>query len=218
MLNHCVSLTRLHLLGCFDLEEVFTHITATLELTDLDCSEDPLQFISLSGAAVRAMAQVAPHLTSLDLSFTNNSVEDSDIDMLVQHCRSLDQIKFLNFASITSAAVVSVAQYLSRLFFVDLDGCFGVSDTGIIALAQAATSLGMLTLTGVNITDTSVLAIGTHCRELSTLNVEYCIISVAAVTDAVALSFRAHCPNLMKPSLPFCSVSAEVLEQLKQSR
>eukprot|EP01032_Pedospumella_encystans_P010065 gene10065-11796_t len=143
MLNHCVSLTSLHLLGCFDLEKVFPHITATLELTDFVCSEDLEQTVSLSGAAMRAMALVAPHLTSLELGFTQNSVQDSDIHILVQRCKWLTEIKFHAFDSLTSAALTSIAQYLPtpELYVVDLHGCSGITDEGVITLVQAATNL-----------------------------------------------------------------------------
>ena len=191
MLNHCVSLTSLHLLGYFDLEEVFAHITATLKLTDFVCSEDLEQTVSLSGAAVRAMAQVAPHLTSLELRFVNNSVHDSDIHNLVQRCKLLTEIKFHAFASLTSTALTSIAQYLptQELYSVDLYGCSGITDAGVITLVQAATNLTKLTLAETSITDDAVRAIGTNCRMLDMLNVEHC----TALTDnAFATLNAAH--------------------------
>ena len=101
----------------------------------------------------------------------------------------------VGFLKRDTATLVSKAWRTARNQQTTRVKCRGnITDAAVLALATHCRNLTYIRLTGFgrNITDAAVLALATHCRNLTTINLGGCV----NITDAAVLAFATHCRNL----------------------
>lgn len=162
LLHCCAKLKTVRLCGDFDLLKVFAIFQSVSKLRKFTCS-DPSGKWCLAGTTVRAMATAFPCLELLDLNFQQSTVADADIEALVRGCKLLTSFYLWKWPLVT--------------------------DIGVLALAKALTRIHSLDLHNLNITNAAVRAVGTHCKTLSYLSVNYCHL----LTDAAFTTLDMIC-------------------------
>ncbi|KAG6028963.1 hypothetical protein E4U41_000530 [Claviceps citrina] len=141
-----------------------------------------------------------------------------------------DFIKRLNLAAIADkindGSVPPLAS-CTRVERLTLTGCYGLTDSGLIALINNSPSLLALDISNItNITEKSIIAIADNCKRLQGLNITGCdnissesMIHLAhsckfikrlklnecdQLHDNAILAFAEHCPNILEIDLHEC--------------
>jgi len=117
-----------------------------------------------------------PQLTSLSLQLYGwNFSTDADIDLLVRSCPHITSLSLMGFQSITNAALIHIAQHLPGLISFALYYSRRVTNGGRLPLVERCKLLTSLYLESLHISNELILAVGTHCRVLESLNVRDCV-------------------------------------------
>eukprot|EP00897_Mesotaenium_endlicherianum_P009978 jgi/Mesen1/9008/ME000563S08325 len=139
-----------------------------------------------------------------DLSFS--CLTDSALEAVAAWCRHLESLD-LSMASALSdhvcADVAAAANGGAHTWQVlDLSGCLGVTETGVIAIADSCPDLRLLNLCGCEQagTDKALQAIAKGCPRLQSLNLGWC----ERLTDAGVSALAAGCAGLRVLDLCGC--------------
>lgn len=113
--------------------------------------------------------------------------------------------------TVTDMVLVELIRRSSSVWFLDLDGCMMVSNTGYKALAEHCTSLRQLRLSYTSITADDLLDISECCKDLTHLSMRssaamdglsafpllaYLDIGDTVATDDHIIKVAEHCPLL----------------------
>lgn len=163
----------------------FASHRCTLEVTNdtlrLLCSFPKLSCVHLFGCMridEKGLRQLPTGLTSLQLS-NCTLLDDHGLHAVLSCQPSLKKLELCWCAKISDRAMQAV-QKCSQLTEMDLEGTFGVGDTGIL---QAATLPVLQTLSiawNTHITDTGLSHVAATARQLTSLNAKGC----TKITDA----------------------------------
>ena len=81
----------------------------------------------------------------------------------------------------------------ATLTTLELDGCYNITDTAVVAVTSACKRLTSLNLCGChNISDAAVEAVASECKQLTSLTLHYCY----NITDAAVQAVVSACPHL----------------------
>ena len=117
------------------------------------------------------------YCTSLrSLALTSGSLTDSAVAAMVRVHAGLVKLNFACQHKLTDVALCAIAKHLPKLELLNVNfpRNNGISDGGVIALAQKCTALKKLRLCGIPVTDAALLAVAEHCPELRVLSVGDC--------------------------------------------
>ncbi|KAI9503921.1 hypothetical protein BX070DRAFT_251673 [Coemansia spiralis] len=137
-----------------------------------------------------------PNLTSIAIGGHNSFVTDDFVMQIAQvyrNLRSIDLHRSLRLHNIGLAALGENCPYLEHL---DISGCRGCDDQGVVAFVRGSTALKSLVLCELTITDESMAAIGNRLRHLEQLCVDTCDRLTAQGIRAVVNRCRATLKTL----------------------
>ena len=111
-------------------------------------------------------------------------VTDTGLRHLVSHCYKLRYLNTRGCTHITDASLLSLASSCTRLRSLDLGKC-DVTDNGLRHLAHRLPGLRKLSVRGCQLVgDPGVLAVSRGCRDLVTLNIMECDVTLQTVNIA----------------------------------
>eukprot|EP01102_Stenamoeba_stenopodia_P007813 TRINITY_DN2206_c0_g2_i4.p1 TRINITY_DN2206_c0_g2~~TRINITY_DN2206_c0_g2_i4.p1 ORF type:complete len:1488 (+),score=274.93 TRINITY_DN2206_c0_g2_i4:992-5455(+) len=193
--NKCAYLKRLSLSGCINisntgLEHIARHCSQLEEIDLEGCC-------NIEDAGVQAIAKRCHQLKIINLSgcikLTNATLKD-----LSCLCPDIASISLKKCHQITDPAFHLIGDKLSQL---DLSECPQISDSAIIEIAnKSCGQLQVLKLAGKNITDESMQALASKCRNLKELELVCC----ESITDATVQFLSQSCHLLTSLSLSNC--------------
>ena len=171
----CPHLRRLDLTRCRQLEvaksATWLNICATiwrqLRILDLNACKD------VSDLVVSKIAQNVPSLTKLSIS----GCKEVTIATWEQLASNVPGLKFLDISrsDITDEMMLRFSQIPElKLKGINLTACRHLSDNGVVPLVKYQTSLEMLKLACVELTNTSLTAIGKYLSHLKVLDLNSC--------------------------------------------
>ena len=200
LMAYCTSLRSLTLTsGSLTDSAVAAMVRVHAGLVELNfaCQE------KLTDVALCAIAKHLPKLELLDVSFLrSNGISDDGVIALAQKCTALKTLRLCGIP-VTDAALLAVAEHCPELQVLSLGDCDhisdvsflrsnGISDDGVIALAQKCTALKTLRLCAIPVTDAALLAVAEHCPELRVLSVGGCY----HISDTGVIALVQRCAAL----------------------
>ena len=145
-----------------------------------------------------ALMAYCPSLRSIHLS-DSRTLTDSAVAAMVRMYPGLVELWLANVEKLTDEALRAIAQHLPKLHRRCPQQSTGISDAGVVELAQKCTALKQLNLNGNLITDAAITAIANNCGDLEELRVSCC----ENITDAALRVVRL--PKLTTLDLSGCS-------------
>jgi hypothetical protein len=131
--------------------------------------------------------------TKLEALAAKGNESAADMAEIVQSCRKLRKISFVNFGtSLTDEVVQSVAAHCPLLEHLNIGGCSVVSDTAIRTVAESCPLLQFVILQGTNIADATVASLSERCPLLKRMNLGFC----PNLTDAAILVVAERLPGI----------------------
>jgi hypothetical protein len=144
----------------------------------------------VSDGCIRSLAVHSPTLTSLSLASTN--LTDRAIAAIGKSCPDLETVDVSRNRKITAAALAALARRCRKLTTVVLQSDCGFrGDAFVAALAEYSAGLTVLNLSGVQLTDASLVALGQGCCRLAEV-----LLHGLTLTDASFVGLAAGCPDL----------------------
>jgi hypothetical protein len=136
--------------------------------------------LDVSSEVYRVVAERGTQLKSLCL--WEACVTDSDMRVVLNHCRALKGLSLYGCALLTSDTVHNIARYCPLMEDLDLDG-LDVNDAALIYLVSKCLKLWGLSLPkSPGITDRGIECVGLHCKTLTHLLMYYNPPAVTAQT------------------------------------
>lgn len=187
-LNRYPNVEQIRITGALRPEDVANISTVMEKITWLDlrdCNE-------LTDAAIIALANKCPNLTSLNLSW-RTQLTDAAITALANKCTKLTSLNLMLCYRLTDAAITALPNKCPNLTSLNLADCTLLTDAAITALANQCHNLSSLDLTRCHqITDAAILALANQCHNLTSLNLTDCY----QLTDAAIQTIQAQRPML----------------------
>lgn len=164
------SLKFIGLKGCQQItgsfSAVLTKVFRSLETVDLSQCKHIVS---------SAVSDLLTHgtLQNIDLSFVGSVGDEAFSEQSSKYLalRSLN----LSQNRITDVSLLSLANSVCNLSCLRLQWCGGISDSGVMALAEGCRFITVLDLQSCNITDASLVAISSSCNSLVELDVSWCV-------------------------------------------
>eukprot|EP00698_Gefionella_okellyi_P000931 TRINITY_DN1080_c0_g1_i1.p1 TRINITY_DN1080_c0_g1~~TRINITY_DN1080_c0_g1_i1.p1 ORF type:complete len:451 (+),score=79.36 TRINITY_DN1080_c0_g1_i1:1236-2588(+) len=189
-MNYFRFSARMHVMG---VEPVSSITDVGLQYLANGCPA--LQVLSLhrcddiTDAGVISLARSCPHLNTLAIDWCGYHVTDVAIEALAQSCKHLEALNLAHLSALTDRSLLALAAGCPHLSIVIVTECNQMSDHGVCALATSCPNLVEVNVSGTQLTNTSLRALGDHCPRLHSLNVNYC----AEVTDEGVLYVFEQC-------------------------
>ena len=160
---------------------------------------DGLRYVSMRGDRPlvddQLVVALMAYCTSLrSLTLTSGSLTDSAVAAMVRVHAGLVELNFACQEKLTDVALCAIAKHLPKLELLDVSflRSNGISDDGVIALAQKCTALKTLRLCAIPVTDAALLAVAEHCPELRVLSVGGCY----HISDTGVIALVQRCAAL----------------------
>ncbi|KAJ1920315.1 hypothetical protein H4219_001428 [Mycoemilia scoparia] len=115
-----------------------------------------------------------PNLRILHIAGQDDLIDDEMIGVLARNSPNLEELDISDSLRITSESLVALGQFCKKLRILDVSGCWGCRDDGVIALIIGAQNLTHLDLSTLSITDASLRCIGNNSFHLKKLAVDLC--------------------------------------------
>lgn len=121
--------------------------------------------------------------------------------------RLLTRFQHLHYLSLSGCSELSdscltfLQFYPSKLLYLNLDCCFGITDHGLLLVAAGCSSLEVISLYRCNITDAGLETLANGCSALKHLNISYCPL----VSDCGLRSVSQSCCQLEAVKISHCS-------------
>ncbi|KAE9591420.1 hypothetical protein Lal_00039153 [Lupinus albus] len=161
----------------------------------------------LSDAGLAAIGAGFPKLEKLNLIWCSDITSDG-LDSLARKCNFLKSLD-LQGCYVGDQGLAAVGQCCKQLEDLNLRFCEGLTDTGLIELAsgvgKSLKSLGVAAC--AKITDSSMEAVGSHCRSLENLSLDSEFIHNRGV-----LAVAGGCPHLKVIKLQCINVNDDALK------
>ncbi|RCH84827.1 SCF ubiquitin ligase complex subunit [Rhizopus azygosporus] len=173
-LANCQRLERLTLANCFHITDVglcnLIDVRTGIgpELVSIDLTD----VLNVTDKTILKIAICCPRLQGLNLSMSRPHFDITDVGIvaLAQQCPELKRIKLNNCVTITEKSSIALALYCPYLVEVDLMNC--------------------------GVTDRTLQALFSHCRDLRELRLNQCDAAESLLTERVFLdSALANNPN-----------------------
>jgi Leucine-rich repeat (LRR) protein len=152
------------------------HTFATNRCENLDAGIGALQTLKLThlklGRCALTSMWVAPLLETLELSNCPNLAEV----FAIARATGLTSLDLTNSPRVTDADISLIAKKCPRLSDLNLDGCNLISDTTLVALGEHCPRLSSLRLwdLGAGVSDAGIIKLADGCRQLSTFTLGNC--------------------------------------------
>ncbi|XP_071180512.1 putative RNA-binding protein EEED8.10 isoform X3 [Mytilus edulis] len=151
------------------------------------------------------------YLRTLDMSASPRLLTDMSMDVIAEHCPNLEVVD-LSGMSITDISLRTLAQKCIKLKSICLQRCFHVSDKGLQWLFENCKQIENVNLQGNNnISGNCFQKIGDYCK---VLNLSDC----SKLTDTGVLKICRHCKQLRELSISNCQLLTDKsLEKISES-
>ncbi len=127
------------------------------------------------------IADNAPQLKGCDVSGYGETLVDSSITYLVEHCKVLTDLD-IGGRIITDDALFSIADKLPHIKQLVITGYRSmVTNDGVIYLASRCHNLQIFELEGINITDAALHCIAQHCPNLTTISLRKTLVTESGI-------------------------------------
>ena len=201
VLDNCVNLKELDLIGCVSVTRAYTRISAS-QLESLDLSD--CHGVDDSGLVLTLSRM--PHLTFLYLRRCFR-VTDASLVSIASYCASIRQLSVSDCSRITDFGVRELAARVGpSLRYFSVGKCDRVSDAGIMIVARHCYKLRYFNARGCEaLSDSATIAIARSCPRLRALDLGKCDIG-----DATLEALSTGCPNLKKLSVCGCDRVTDV--------
>jgi len=160
---------------------------------------DGLRYVSMHGERPivddQLVVALMAYCTSLrSLTLTSGSLTDSALAAMVRVHAGLVELNFACQEKLTDVALCAIAKHLPKLELLNVNylRSNGISDDGVIALAQECTALKTLRLCAIPVTDAALSAVAEHCPELRILSVGNCY----HISDTGVIALVQRCAAL----------------------
>lgn len=151
------------------------------------------------------------YLRTLDMSASPRLLTDMSMDVIAEHCPNLEVVD-LSGMTITDISLRSLAQKCIKLKSVCLQRCFHVSDKGLQWLFENCKQIENVNLqANNNISGNCFQKIGDECK---VLNLADC----SKLTDTGVMKICRHCKQLRELSISYCQLlTNKSLEKISES-
>jgi len=173
---------------------------SNLTLTALGENCHDIRELNLSGnrditdEGLGALAEGCPLIEKLNLSECSE-ITDEGIKTIANFCTSLISLDLSGCDdNITDDSIKYLATQCSLLKYIDLAFCDEITDSSIIAIADHCRNLKSINITNIDnegIGDESIVKLAENCNELEEVIFEYCLL-----TNESVLAFAKYCPRL----------------------
>jgi len=234
LIKNCPNLTSLNLQGCENLtdEDLRQFAESSPDLIFLDLCK----CVKITDNGIKALTSERANLTGINLAecseITNsglnmiairyeqllsslnikgcNQITDGGISLVARYCTELTNINF-GGCNISVGAFAQLIQNCPKLTQIALQGCIGITDTGLTNLSRFCPNLTSLNLSECSrITGAAFATLVQSCQNLSTLKLHKC-----DVTDDWFSNTFCNCSSLTKLDLTGCSgISDEAFPDL----
>eukprot|EP00899_Mesostigma_viride_P020307 jgi/Mesvir1/28278/Mv04802-RA.1 len=167
----CPHLRQLDLWGCEAVSDASVRVLASRchHLEGL-----VLGHTMVTDASIRTVARKCPRLRLLDVSSCGSRVTDVGIKALAEGCPDLEHLNVSLCCFVTDAGLTTVADR-GRLIHLFAQGCLGVTNRTVAALADACHGLECLELAGCfGVTDVGMRLLAAHCPRMRHLGMRGC--------------------------------------------
>jgi hypothetical protein len=148
---------------------------------------------------------VASHCSQLRKIYTRTGLVDDDLAALGAGCPALTTVDTMS-AEVTDAGLLAIARN-GALRALHMEGCLQVTDEGLQAVVSLCPHLESVDITSCEdlITDSTLIALGQHCRNLRKLKTGY-----TYVTEEGLEAIAAGCPLLENLDVSACMVGPAI--------
>ncbi|KAJ2894345.1 hypothetical protein GGI21_000521 [Coemansia aciculifera] len=156
-------------------------------------------------------------LTSLTVSGKNYVLTDAFVVQIARNCHQLTFIDVRDSFRLGHASMFALGEHCAGLEYASFGGCLGCLDTGVLSLVRGCLHLRGLNLSGLGITNSTLLVMGNSLHYLETLVLDTCLListeGIKAVVEGsngmgclftlTELSFM-RCPRVDEDSVEWC--------------
>ena len=240
ILTRCHNLCFIDLTGCSCVNSIFClsnngfstgNRSSFLQLKHLNLSD----CVAFDDLGLRTVGLCCGLLETLYLRRCNR-VTDVGIKHVANHCLMLKELsvsdcykvrdfslkevskhvsglKYLSVAKcpVTDAGVKCIGKRCVRLKYLNIRGCEGVSDVGVIHVVQNCLKLRSLDIGKCSITDSSLQTIAIHCPQLKKLSLKGC----TGISDTGVKSIAAQCCSLQYLNVQECNLDYETFAYIR---
>jgi hypothetical protein len=168
---------------------------------------------SAGAAAASAVAQMNNQLTHLSV-FDWVPIQDASVVDVVRRCTCLKKLEITRASELTNAALTAISQHCLQLEQLSFTVATHLGDVGMLGLKRCS-QLQYLDVPQSAVTDVGLIALITHCRRVTYINVEGCV----GITDVSLTALPELSKGLTHLYLHGCKVKiAGVTEVLKGCR
>lgn len=165
----------------------------------------------LTDDGLSAIAEYCPHLQRLLIKGNDIHLSSAVAAQIFRHSPALTTVWIGQ--TLNDTAVLALAEHCPHLVNLSMEHCAGITDVSIVNLARTCRKLQNLYLRGSSITDVSLRALSEHCHQLVNVNCRYC----AHVTGSGVLAVYRNCPQLRQIAVEYANtpgITAVMLQEL----
>lgn len=165
----------------------------------------------VSRRSVRILAVRCPRLEVLDLNCIGG-IRDNLLEVIGQNCPYLRVLNLANARNVTDDGITYITRGCTKLEVLDISWCGKVTDWGILRIAQSMPGLRDVGLSETKVTDNGIADLTRSCVNLHALHLARCV----NITDTGVESVITHCrAKITSLNLASCqSVSDECVKRL----
>ncbi|KAJ2598962.1 hypothetical protein H4R99_003892 [Coemansia sp. RSA 1722] len=131
-------------------------------------------WLGISTPIVEGFIASVLNLRRLKLGGGNNLVTNSLVSAVARSCRRLVSLDVHDSLRLGAQSMLVLGEFCTNLTQLNLSGCIGCQDEGIIGLVNGCRKLEALDLSTLNITDESLRKIGSLLYKLERLFLDFC--------------------------------------------
>lgn len=204
---YLTKVKHITLIACMDVtvENLAALRNCTKELNLLDLSE-----IEITDAHLHARAPFLPHLECFNLDIKKcENVTGCDLVAIIKETRNLKVFR-LNNAGITDAHLQDMAPSLSRLASLIITNCKNIVGEGLVATVKYADRLDFLDLSGTAVTDADLKKMAPYLTKLKSFSAKRC----NNITGEGLLAIASHARNLTSIDVSFTNITDRDLQTI----
>lgn len=143
------------------------------------------------------------NLEELDLS-DSDEMSDNDVVKILESCPNLTKIK-LHKAYSTIPIMDKLIENCKKITSVSLDLSFSIDNQNIISNEEITSFINnynnlitAINLSYTGVTNTEIIALATHCKNITSIDLSYC----EGISDADIMFLASNCKKITAISLP----------------